>query len=201
VPSTNALPSLTLGFRRAEMTAFWVFASILCAAALGLMATAVGAAAPWGWAVAGLGIALPGAVRPIWFEWGIRAWNKGVHLIAAALRGYVLTVCYYLLFAPIGRSGSSLNLALSAAETSRWIARSRHNPTIAERRRSGGNGRPDQTNGGAISWSRGLLASMASSSGAGKAWTVCLMPVMLLLVVLRDEQQENQPSSSTYTLY
>jgi hypothetical protein len=33
------------------------------------------------------------------------------------------------------------------------------------------------------------------------AWTVCLRPVLLLLLLLRDEAQESAPPTSTYTLY
>jgi hypothetical protein len=186
---------MSIGFRRADLTAFWILTSAVCAAALGLTAWVSGAKAPWAWAAAGLCAALPGLVWPIWFEIGIRGWNKGVRLSAAALRGYVLKVCYYLLFGAVSRTGSSLNLNLGKTEVSRWIPRDRHHP-----KRTGGASLPEGI-GGDLGSSDGLSALIQSSKGAGKAWTVCLLPVMWLLLVLRDEEQESAPPSSTYTLF
>lgn len=166
-------------------------------AALGLGATVLGSRAPWAWAVVGLVPALPGLIWPVWFELGIRAWNKGTRLTAAALRGYVLKIGYYLLFAAIGRTGSSLQLLRAQNEVSRWVPRNRDDPTVAHRGRLTVGG-ADPGSGG---WGPGLVELLRSSGGAGKAWTVCLMPMLLLLLVLRDEDQEHQPPSSTYTLY
>jgi hypothetical protein len=184
---------MMIGFRRAEMTAFWVLASAVSAAALGLAAWASGAPAPWAWAAAGLCVALPGLVWPIWFELGVRAWNKGVRVSAAALRSYVLKVCYYLLFGAVSRTGSSLDLKLGQSEVSRWIRRDSAPATNDHA--------PLAVRAGTRAGSPWFSELMQSSRVAGKAWTVFLMPVMLLLLVLRDEEQESAPPSSTYTLF
>jgi hypothetical protein len=165
--------------------------------ALGLGATILGLPAPWAWAAVGLVPALPGFIWPIWFELGIRAWNKGARLTAAALRGYVLKISYYLLFGAVGRTGSSLHLRLAGNEVSRWIPRDRHDPTAASR----GPLAAGAAGVGSGGWGQGLAELLRSSRGSGRAWTVCLMPMLLLLLVLRDEEQEHQPPSSTYTLY
>jgi hypothetical protein len=185
---------LTIGLRRADMTAFWLLTSALSSIALALVATAVGAKAPWVWALAGLCPAVPGLVWPLWFEMGIRAWNKAARLTTAALRTYVLRVSYYLMFGAVSRTGSLLDLRLRQTELSRWIPRSRHDSTDgAQSRRDG-----DAANvGTGPLW----LAVMRSARTGGKTWTLCLMPVMLLLLMVRDEAQESAPPSSTYTLF
>jgi hypothetical protein len=194
VPSTNSLPTLTIGFRRAEMTAFWILTSALSSVALGLVATVVGARVPWAWAIAGLCPAVPGLVWPLWFEMGIRAWNKGARLTTAALRSYVLKVSYYLMFGAVSRTGSSLDLRPGQPELSRWIPRSYHDSI------DGSHGRRDVDAGNPGTGPR-WLAVMRSSRTGGKAWTLCLMPVMLLLLMVRDEAQESAPPSNTYTLF
>jgi len=186
VPSTSPLPTLYLSFRRAEMTAFWMLTTALVSAGLGVSAAALGARAPWAWAAGGLSVLLPGLVWHQWFEIGIRAWNKMARVSAAGLRAYTLKVCYYLLFSAVSHSGSSLALTLGEAETSRWVRRA--DPAFDD-------GSPQAIRGG---WAEGLLAAARQP---GKAWTICLVPIVLLLLVLRDDQQDSTPSSSTYTLY
>jgi hypothetical protein len=188
VPSTSARPSLTLAFRRAEMTAFWIMTTGLLWVMLWLTAIVLGAGTPWVWGAAGLGVLLPGVVWSEWFELGIRAWNKGVKLIAAALRTYVLRVCYYLLFGALSSTGSSLDLELNA-DISRWVPRPRHAPDVHD---GGPRGDSDSRR------EHGLLTVLRNP---GKAWMVCLLPALLLLRLLRDEGQESALPSSTYTLY
>ena len=199
--STSFLPLLTVGFRRAEMTAFWIMVLAVSSFALGLAALILGARAPWAWAAAGLSPALPGLVWPIWFEFGVRAWNKSVRLTVASLRSYVLKVCYYLLFGAVSRTGSSLDLQLRTPEFSRWIPRDPPGPTIGDpgplvADPKGLRGPADNVRGG-----HGPLASIYNQRDAGKAWTVCLIPIMWLLRLLRDEEQDNLPPTNTYTLY
>jgi hypothetical protein len=168
------------------MTAFWMLTTALLSTGVGLAAAALGARAPWVWAAAGLCVPLPGLVWSQWFEMGIRAWNKGARLAAAGLRAYALKVCYYVLFSMVSRSGSSLALALRTGEASRWIRRgdpASYDPLP-----------PTVGNG----WAQGLLASARQP---GNRWTICLLPIVLLLLVLRDDQPDSTPSSSTYTLY
>ena len=86
MPSTSSLPSLTIGFRRAEMTAFWILTSAPRRSSLGLAAMLRLARARRGSGQPPVScLPLPGLVWPIWFEFGVRAWNKGVRLSAAVL--------------------------------------------------------------------------------------------------------------------
>ena len=123
MPSTKGLV-LTISFRRAEVTAFWIVLTTTVSLTLAGSSAALGARLPALWGAAGLCILLPGMLWPAWFDWGVRGWNKGVKLSAAVLRRYVLRVYYYVMFAAVARGGASLELMLSDDERSRWIRRS-----------------------------------------------------------------------------
>jgi hypothetical protein len=183
------VPALTISFRRAEMTGFWILTAAIISLVLGLSAAAFGAPMPLVWGAAGLCSLLPGLVWPQWFELGVRAWNKGVRLTAAVLRGYVLRVGYCLLFGAVSRTGSSLEIALGTPGLSRWIPRSRSDRAFDDR---GPLAAADEW------WGHGLLTF---ARRPGRGWVVCLLPVVLLLIVLGDEGQESGPPSGTYTLY
>jgi hypothetical protein len=188
VPSTSARPSLTIAFRRAETAAFWIMTTALLAVALAVSAIAVGARAWWLWGAAGLLVVLPGLVWPKWFEMGIRGWNKGVKLVMAVLRAYVLRVCYYGQFGALSLTGSSLDLERSA-DVSRWVPRPRVVPAFSE-------AGPRTESGG---WREHGLLRIARTPT--KTWMISLLPALLLLRLLRDEGQESALPSSTYTLY
>jgi len=170
------------------MTAFWILATGALTGVLGLSAAALGLRAPWAWGTAGVCVMLPGLVWTPWFELGVRAWNKGVRLSTAALRAYVLRVCYYLLFGAVSRAGSSLDLVLGQ-EKSRWVPYPRSEQesrdALAAERGTGGR-------------NHGLVAF---AGRPGNAWEIFLLPVVLLLRLLREGQQESAPSASSYTLY
>jgi hypothetical protein len=180
---------LTIAFRRAEVRAFWALATAAFSLALTLSAAAFGARAPWVWGVVGLALPLPALIWSRWLEIGVRAWNKAVRSGAALLRAYVLRVGYYLLVAAVGRTGSSMDIGSRNAGGSRWISRSRHDLEFGDCDRQAA---ADGGSGG------GFLAPVRS---LGKAWQLCLLPVLLLLSMLRDEGQESAMPSSTYTLY
>jgi hypothetical protein len=189
VPSTRSLSPLTIAFRRAEVRAFWIVTTAVLALALALVSGLSGARAPWAWGVGSVGLLLPGLVWRPWFEMGVRTWNRGVRRCAVILRAYVLKIGYYVLFAAVGRTGSSLNLELRDAEISRWIPRTRHQLAFGD---------CDRLAARDGWWGRQLLVS---ARRAGSGWQVCLLPVVLLLLVLREEGQESVLPSSTYTLY
>jgi hypothetical protein len=186
VHSTDA--PLTISFRRAERRALWLVATVTLALVFIIAATAVGAAVPVAWGAAALVPVLPGLFWSRWFELGVSAWNKAVRLSTSLLRAYTLRVCYFFLFGPVSCAGSSLALELGRTESSRWIPRFRPEGAFDK-------GTPLETRDG---WWSELLDVAARP---GKGWMVCLLPVVLLLHLLRDEQQESAPPSSTYTLY
>jgi hypothetical protein len=186
MPSTDT--RLTVSYRRAEMRALWFVTTITFALILMTAAMAFGATTPWVWGAGALVVPLPGLIWPRWFELGVSAWNKGVRLTTSFLRAYTLRVCYYLQFGPVSRAGSSLGLTLGSSETSRWIARAQHEAVRDKSTRLA------PRNG----WSAELLELVARP---GKAWMVCLLPVILLLHLVGAEERESAPPSGTYTLY
>ena len=184
--STSPAPSLRLSFRRAEQTAFWMLATGILALAVWVLAAAFGAWRPWAWgAGAAAGVLLPRLLSPQYFELGIRVWNKLMRVLAPALRAYVLRVTYGLLIAAVGRTGSSFHAATPDGQRSMWVPRSAGISHDADARRALLED---------ASWYR------AAARGSGW-WTMCLLPVVLLLRVLKNEELEDTPPSATYTLY
>lgn len=184
MPSTSPRPTLTLSFRRAEVTAFWILATLTLAALIGLIAYGLGAPTLWLRASAAVLLVLPGLVWPAWFTLGIKVWNKGVHLCSVALRGYVLRVCYYAFVGGLSPAGSSLALTLGPTEVSRWVDHRGGN-------RSGRSAIDAPSAGGLL----------AASRRPGSLWMLGLLPMVLLLRILGDQDVASAPASSTYTLY
>jgi hypothetical protein len=179
---------LTISFRRAEMRAFWLVGAVTLGLILSTVSAALGAQRPLAWGAGALVLPLPGLIWSRWFELGISAWNRGVWFVTYLLRAYTLIACYYVLFATVGRAGSSLGLELAQTESSRWISRARREEQFENRRLIEGRD----------GWSRELLDL---AGRPGRRWMVCLLPVVAILYLLRDKQPESVVLSSTYTLY
>jgi len=106
-------------------------------------------------------------------------------VLAPALRAYVLRVTYGLLIAAVGRTGSSFHAATPDGQRSMWMPRSAGISHEADARR-------------ALLEDASWYRAAARASGS---WTMCLLPVVLLLRVLKTEELEDTPPSATYTLY
>jgi len=189
VPWTSALPPLTISFRRAEVIAFWTVATAVLVLVLGITAKALGSTTPLSWAVTGFVVLVPGIVSRTWFEFGVRGWNKGVRWLTAAMRAYLLRICYYVVLNSVSHTGSALELAVRKGDVSRWIRRNDRSSEGFGFLRTGSVARDDDQ------------SLLALARGPGRAWLVSLMPVVLLLMLLRDEAQDSSLPSSTYTLY
>jgi hypothetical protein len=179
---------LTVSFRRAEMRAFWLVGTVTLALILYSVSAALGEQRPLAWGAGAFVLVLPGLIWSRWFELGVSAWNRGVWFITYVLRAYTLRVCYYVLFAAVGRAGSSLGLELAQTESSRWISRARRETPFENHRLLEGR----------TGWGRELLDL---AGRPGRRWMVCLLPVVAILYLLRDKQPESVMLSSTYTLY
>jgi hypothetical protein len=190
VPSISSPSSLALSYRRADIAGFWALAALLATLLSGLAATALSVRMPWAW---GLGSAacliVPGRFCSGWFEIGIWAWNGSVRRVASLLRTYVLYVCYYLLFAPIGIAGSALDFSSRPDSRSGWIPTGEAPLPLMNTPADGSD---------SAHWYRALHACARST---GNGWRLCLLPVVCLLILLRDEGQDSPQLSSTYTLY
>jgi hypothetical protein len=117
-------PTLTLSFRRAEVTGFWIVAVAAAIATAALIARALDASMLW--ATSGVLILAPRVVSRYWFAFGIVAWNRLVSSSLPPLRSYVLKVCYYVMFGVMRFAGSSLEQPFAYREApaaSRWLRR------------------------------------------------------------------------------
>jgi hypothetical protein len=172
--------TITIGYRRADVAAFWILATATVGVALMLVAAALGGSKPWGWSGVAFAILLPRLVLRRWFETGIWVWNGVTRRLAVVLRAYALRVGYRLI-AVVAGAGSDLELAPSA-EPSRWIER-RPPPARVE---------PDHWYGSLRDYARRAPGS----------WIFAILPMLLVLVVLRDEAVEaTAPSHTAYTLF
>lgn len=184
MPWIDTSVSLTLSYRRADTIGFWVLGSVLVWLSTTVAAVAAGLPAPWAWGpVAVTALVLPGLFWRQWFERGIWAWNGLTRRVATALRSYVLAVCYYILFSAIGLSGSTLDLAAGQPGRSRWLRRG---------------GQPPAALGGDAPQSNGFIDFARTS---GNRWAITLVPILFLLRLLKDDEQESAVPGSTYTLY
>ena len=177
---------LTIEYRRASVAAFWLVGSATLFLILGMAGSALGSAVSWSIAASiVVAIVLPGLAWRPWFEKGVWLWNGCVRRLAAALSAYILRVSYVCLAGPLAASRPSLDLGRSQVDPSRWTER-------RDRKDSHGSGlQQDAT--------RHDLAAFVQMPG--NRWATVLFPLVLLLALLRDTNQEATPPGSTYTLY
>jgi hypothetical protein len=170
---------MVVSCRRAERAAFWTIGTLALSATLVAAAALAGAPQPWLWGGAAVVAPMPGLWIRGWFDAGVWVWNGVARRIASWLQTYVLVVCYFTLFAGVGRTASALAMAPPHGIVSRWRRR------VAAARRS------DDPQG---------LFACARLPGAG--WTLVLFPIVSLLAVLQDGTAASEsPSGSSYTLY
>jgi hypothetical protein len=184
--SIDAVPSLRLSYRRADVVAFWLLGVGLLFAVVFIAAAARGAASPLMWAAAAaVGALLPGLVRRRWFETGIWVWNGVIRRTSIVIRRYVSAVTYFSVIAAARLAGSALDLPALGTTRSGWLPRSRDiddETTRADR----------------IGW----CGSVAVCVGRPEyRWALCLLPAVFLLLLFRDEFADSAPPSATYTLY
>lgn len=145
------------------------------------------------WTLLGAGCAVAGAVialgAPQRLFLPYRVWNKLAREYAKLARAILLRVCYFVVFAAVGRAGSTLPLAGPASARSAWTQR----PGAGES--SVGNrsvvASEEEWVGRLIHWAR----------TSGHAWSISLLPFLVLLSVLRSDQDADGSPSEIYTLF
>lgn len=190
VPLIDRFPPVPLGLRRADIAAFWILTTPVVSLAIWGTAAWLGVPSAWAVGVAGAAVILvPGLVQPQWFERGVEVWNRMARFMTRAVRKYVVVVSYYILFAALGRAGSSLDISSRRPQRSRWL------PLPIENKRTA-------VSGALISPSAEEHQTLRSWLRASDhTWAWCLLPITTLLLLLKDEQPDSAPPSGTYTLY
>jgi hypothetical protein len=182
--------SLRIPFRRAYIAGFWITLFSVVAISVGALSAAMQMAWWWAWGVGtGSCLVVAGFLWKPWFEYGVKAWNRGTPILTAILRSVVVRLCFCLIFAVGAPSGSALRIASVQGSKSMWHALA----LASYRLELAGSG---TTTGGG--WLSELLTF---ARRPGNRWMLLLVPFLFTLVLLGDEQKRTVPPTSTYTLF
>lgn len=143
--------------------------------------------------IAGLLLGGAGLLRPRKLSIPYKFWNGLAKKFAHFGQVWVAGVCFYTVFAAVGRTGASLSLARPGSGTkSLWTPRETQAPSTyiySQKKMFKG------------STQRGWVSSFGSWAAESRnLWAVCLLPFLLLLKAL-DTEQESEFPSDIYTLY
>ena len=179
---------------RAWVRAFWLTVSVCGGVSVGGLAALVGSPR---WAIGGVALTglalLVGRVCPGAMSATYALWNALALSYARVARLGLKVVCFYVLFAAVGRTGSALALARPTPAESLWIPRATLAPsTYGYQYDAQAQGEPK---GGG--WTRDYIAWALDS---GNAWAIILLPFVAMLSALEDEDQWTFPTS-VYTLF
>ena len=189
---------ITLPFspRRAWLISFWSTASIVGGLLVGILLAILVSPS---WFIVGLLLSvmliIPGL---LWLKATLilyQAWNGLAHLFARGIRFWLLSICFYIIFVAVGRTGSTLELADWTVKRSLWTSRNVPAPTSGRSQLGVIVEEPIQR-----SWPFALLRWAIRS---GNWWACCLIPFFFLVLVFEGEQQEETPLPATgiYTLF
>jgi hypothetical protein len=180
--------------RRAWLRSFWIaislvsglMVSILCALLISPHWFASGAA----FAVA---VAVPGLLQPQIASLPYRAWNKLARAFVRVARFWVTGVCFYIICVTVGLSGSHARLAQPTSNESLWVARRISTSTTYNHKYDGASQEFAQKG-----WIR---AYFAWAVGSGNFWAVCLLPFLMLLAALENDDNRSPVAANIYTLF
>lgn len=180
--------SLTLEYRRAFVTAFWllVVAVVMASGSAAAYVAGLSYALAWGAGAAVLGV-LPGLFWEPWFEYGVWAWNGVSRRVAAGLRAYALRVGYYAIVCPLALAGRSPEFASPPSGASGWVTRH--------------HGAADRAAYAGDPLASACRSLRAFARADGNRWALSLLPLVFLLSLVREEAQESAVPGNTYTLY
>jgi hypothetical protein len=180
--------------RRAWLQSFWIAVSL----AIGSMASILGAwyiSPPWftSGAVLALVMAVPGLVRPQIASLPYRAWNRLARQFVRVARLWATGVCFFIVFVTVGLTGSHARLAPPTPNGSLWLARRPLEPTASGYACDGVPHEFVQKG-----W---ITAYCAWARQSDNLWAVCLLPFLLLLSSLENDENQNPVAANIYTLF
>jgi hypothetical protein len=175
---------------RQWVRAFWLVAALWS----GLV---VGIALPGGWgnraALAAVAAVLIGAIPVARYREAriiYRLSARALRLYARVARFVMLALCYGIVFVTVGAAGSTLRLRRPAAGDSLWEA-GQTLPADAY---------PSQHGAASPGSRRRSRAILAWATSSGNAWTLTLVPFLLLVTALDTEDEAPYPVG-IYTLF
>jgi hypothetical protein len=140
-----------------------------------------------------LAIAVPGLVRPQIASLPYRAWNRLARQFVRVARLWVTGVCFFIVFVTVGLTGSHARLAPPTPNGSLWLARRPLRPTASGYAYDGVPHEFVQKG-----W---ISAYCAWARQSNNLWAVCLLPFLILLSSLENDENQNPVAANIYTLF
>jgi hypothetical protein len=130
------------------------------------------------------------ATESIWPVYAI--WNKAAQLAGRLVRLALTAICFFIVFAAVGRLGARFDGAHSTTAKSSWVRRRTraaklHSAAVVQQ----------SDDSGQKGW---MSAYMAWAIGTGNLWAVVLLPFLSLLALVAEDQDEAVPVH-VYTLF
>jgi hypothetical protein len=176
--------------RRAQLRAFWLLqsacATLLVTIAGGLLG---GRRYLWLGIVAAVLFWLCGFWRPSVVASVYGAWERCAEWYAKAARSLVLKICYYVVFAAVGRVGSRIER--DSGNGSLWLRRS----TLPAEAYASQCDVPLPAS--SRSWA---ISYLAWARASGNFWAAGLLPFLILIAAL-DTSENNAYPAAIYTLF
>ena len=176
--------------RRAQLRAFWLVQSA-CAAIVVASAGALlgGRRYLWLGFVAAVLFLLCGFRWPSFVARLYVAWERSAEWYAKAARRLTLKICYYVVFAAVGRVGSRIER--NSGNESLWVRRS----TLAAEAYASQCDVPIPVF--SRSWA---ISYLTWARASGNLWAAGLLPFLMLIAAL-DTQESNEYPVAIYTLF
>jgi hypothetical protein len=122
-----------------------------------------------------------------------QAWDTLARTIARYARGWLLLICFYVVFLGVGRAGSPMQLLPPVTSKSLWVPWAIHASAAPDSRRG-------------VAEEKGLPRGWVApffrwATRTGNWWAYCLVPFLALLSALDTEHEERAFPAGIYTLF
>jgi hypothetical protein len=180
--------------RLAFLKSFWLVICIGSGMFVGALVSLL-VSTRWGIMVAAAAalVAWLGLLRPQIAATPYRIWNKLARTFARYARGWLLLICFYVVFLGVGRAGSPIRLLPPIASKSLWVPWEIHAAGVQESCRG-----VIEENGLPRGW---VLPFIRWATRTRNWWAYCLVPFLALLSVLDTEGEESAFPAGIYTLF
>lgn len=143
--------------------------------------------------IAGLALALPAFLVPRIFSKPYTLWNRAAHHFGRIASTWLTGISFFVLFAVVGLTRTSLRLSRPTIDESMWVPREVFAPTAHFSQ-----GQPDDLQSRKKNWIY-LFVSWAVHSG--NFWAISLLPFLMLLRAFDSGDGITSNPSGNYTLY